>query len=69
MTAYDLRDPSPHYGQVTMGGEDRTALSVAADRERVRLLRKRWWETWVGKTACFAALLAAGCEVWQTVHR
>ncbi len=63
MNAFDLRDPAPHYGQVTMGGEDRIALSVAADRERARIFRNRWYETWVGKVSAVAGLLGAVAAV------
>lgn len=69
MTVYDLRDRTPHYGQVAMGSEDRTALSIAADRERARLLRKRWYESAWGKLAVLAALVGAFGQVWQVVHR
>ena len=68
MTIYDLRDPSPHYGGVSMGPEDRTALSVAADRERARIWRKRWFETWVGKAAVCAGVAASLAEVWTALH-
>jgi hypothetical protein len=60
---YDLRDPTPHYGSVSMGSEDRTALSVAADRERARIFRNRWYETWVGKVSAVAGLLGAVAAV------
>lgn len=69
MTVYDLRDRSPHYGQVAMGPEDRISLSVAADRERTRIFRKRWFETWVGKAVALGTLAAAVSQVWQVVHR
>ena len=66
---FDLRDSSPHYGPVAMGSEDRVALSVAADRERARILRKRWYETWVGKLGALAAVAAVVVEVVQVLVR
>lgn len=51
-----------------MGPEDRTALSVAADRERARIWRKRWFETWVGKAAVCAGVAASLAEVWTALH-
>lgn len=69
MSVYDLRDPAPHYGQVSMGSEDRTALSLAADRERARIFRKRWYETLWGRAAALGAVVAAVASVWQVVHR
>ena len=68
MTVYDLRDRSAHYGQIAMGMEDRLALSIAADRERARLSRKRWYETWAGKAVAVASLAASAATVWGQFH-
>lgn len=66
----NLRDPA-YRGEVpvTMHDEDRTALTVAADRERARIYRGPWYDRAWARVAIISSLIVGIANVWATFAR
>lgn len=66
-----LRDPRFHgEAPVSMTDDDRIALTVAADRERTRIVRGPWYERTWARVGLVMTLALAAANVWATLaHR